>query len=442
MRCLVVVPTNLFAESFSAPQAWLYSGHVDRVRGVYDRELTPELVRNHDTFIVELNWFPQLRIFFLVVAFIRRYNPGAKILFGGLYAGLMCEEIFRRLPVDYFIRGDTELPIREFLQGVAPRKIPNMVGRDFENPQIYKFALEEFEHLDYNLDWFPSYHTELAKVLAVPAQESYAAHIPRYPLPMLFTTKGGCLSFHSGCDYCLGMKQAELKKLYGRGIVLLDNATLIRQLRKVERRFDAATLFFLSDPAQYDFSGLHFDIDATIEFDSKATVTDVARIMPAFRSANVHLALYEEGLTGSQVKQDLGALRDLEDDQHRIYYFGFQADADATRIPNDRRLYSELVLPKHTRYESYVHFDAALAVSDFYFMADNRRSFFLVEPLGKRLRTWARHVAWRAAVKLRERQYEDRNDVSIKYVVSKIDAVLERNLPPEAREALLRTAET
>ena len=40
MRCLVIIPTNLMPESFSAPLAWLFGRHADKVHGVYANQLT------------------------------------------------------------------------------------------------------------------------------------------------------------------------------------------------------------------------------------------------------------------------------------------------------------------------------------------------------------------------------------------------------------------
>src|SRR5512142_968099 len=114
MPTLVIVPTLMLDCSFSAPLAWMFAGCPEEVRGVYGFELTPELVRSHERFIVELSWFIELHEFSLIVEFIRAHNPAAKILFGGMYAGIVPPEIFRRTPVDYFIRGDNELPIRLF----------------------------------------------------------------------------------------------------------------------------------------------------------------------------------------------------------------------------------------------------------------------------------------------------------------------------------------
>ena len=362
MKSLIVIPTNvLYPESFSAPIVWLFSDHVDKVCGVYDWELTPELIREHEYFIVELNWFLQLAGFSNVINTIRQYNSGAKILFGGLYAALQYREVFSRMQVDYFIKGDNELPIKMFLDDAPIRSIPNLVGRDFENEHTYFFSSDDLKRIDYNLDWFPSSQRVHERLLNSPIDEMYANHSPIYPLPVVFTTKGGCLSSHAGCGYCLGGRHSKLRQMYGRDIITLDNETVIQLFKKIEKRFSAATFFVLSPP-DYDFSGHQFDLDIFIEFDSMASVDQVAKIMKSFRSARAHVALYTEGITGSSKRIDAKDFMNLEDSKHKIYFFGNTQDQE---IPSDHLLYVNSVLPEWTNYNSYMNFETAMKMSEF-----------------------------------------------------------------------------
>ena len=363
MKCLVIIPTNvLYPESFSAPVAWLFSNHTDRVHGVYDWELTPELICDYDYFIVELNWFLQLAGFSNVINMIRQYNREAKILFGGLYSALQYREIFDRMQVDYFIKGDNELPIKMFLEDLPVRSIPNLIGRDFENAHTYFISKNDIEKIDFNLDWFPSSIQAHKRLLNSPIDEMYANHSPLYPLPMVFTTKGGCLSHHVGCDYCLGRRHSKLREIYGRDIITLDNDTVIKLFKKIEKRFSAATFFVLSNPENYDFSGCHFDLDIFIEFDSMASVDQVERIMKAFRSARAHVALYSEGITGFSTRQDAKEFLDIEDDKHKIYFFG---STYTQEIPTDHLLYVNTVLPEWTNYKFYMNFETAIKMSEY-----------------------------------------------------------------------------
>lgn len=111
MNTLVIIPSLPHKFSFSAPLAWLFSDHIDHVRGIYGYMLNEQLAKEYTSFIVELNWFIELYEFELIVAFIKKHNPDSKILFGGLYSQLKYKELFERNNVDYFIKGDSELPL-------------------------------------------------------------------------------------------------------------------------------------------------------------------------------------------------------------------------------------------------------------------------------------------------------------------------------------------
>lgn len=213
MAALVVIPALEEYYSFSAPLGWLFSKNSDQVLGIYGFEVTKELVRSHDLFILELNWFIELREFELLVSCIRRYNPGARILFGGLYSQPKFEEIFQRFEVDYFIEGYNELPMQLFLNGEDPKTIPNMVGRGFQNPTSYVFEEADYEDIEFNLDWFPSY-------LEYGTSKPLGRRGGRYWFPYLVTSRGGCVSAHGGCEYCMGSRLRVFEDLYhasGRG---------------------------------------------------------------------------------------------------------------------------------------------------------------------------------------------------------------------------------
>ncbi len=319
-RTLVVVPTLMLDCSFSAPLAWMFAPCPDRVRGVYGFELTRELVLAHDRFVVELSWFIELHEFGLIVDFIRAHNPGAEILFGGMYAGIVYPEIFRRYRVDYFIRGDSELPLRLFVEGEAPERIPNLSGRGFENPLGYVFTERDFDGLDFDLSWFPGYLR-------------YRNPQERFHLPHLVTFRGGCNAVHDGCDYCTGSKHQLLRKLYGRPPLTMPPASLMTLLSRVERRFREVSLY-LTEAEEYHFGGQRFDLDATIEIDSRTSAAQVAEIFRSFRKAYVLVSAYVEGLSGETACPRLYRdLMRLEDPDHTIRFYVLKKDARALGIP-------------------------------------------------------------------------------------------------------------
>jgi len=221
-KYLIIIPIPWTNYSFSAPVGWLFSNHVDKVEGIYGFELTKSMAKNFQYFIIELNWFTQLKEFLILSSFIKKYNPKSKILVGGLYASLMWRKIFKYIPIDYYIQGDNEYPIQCFLNQEDPKRIPNFVGRDFCNDISYIFQSKDFSGLEFNLDWFPSYF-------------KYKNNFKLYPLPMLLSSKGGCSTVHDGCDYCMGSKHAVLKNVYNRNPLTMSNNNLMSLLTKIEK---------------------------------------------------------------------------------------------------------------------------------------------------------------------------------------------------------------
>jgi hypothetical protein len=336
--------------SFSAPLAWLFSRHAGRVRGVYGFELTEALVREHDQFIVELNWFIGLHEFGLVVAFIRAVRPDARIIFGGLYGAFQHAEVMRRHPVDGFIQGDNELPIRDFLDGVDLRAIRNFMGRGFCNPVTYRFQEPDYLDLEFDLDWIPSYAT-----CRNPGDA--------FRLPHLITSKGGCSAIHAGCDYCMASKVDRLEHLYGRPAIDMTNGSLMSLLGKIEAKFDATSLY-VTRASGYDFEGRHFDLDVTIELASRTTHAQVKAMFQAFRKVYLLLPVYEEGLSGTTVDASrYRSLIDLEDDDHEVRFYVLRKDARLAGIPPDHVMYADLAFPEAATWDFYMDYEKALALS-------------------------------------------------------------------------------
>lgn len=422
MKTLVIIPALMHKYSFSAPLAWLFAKDADKVQGVYSAALTPELVRSFSRFIVELNWFIELYEFGLIVRFIKRHNQNAEILFGGLYSQLKYHEIFRDHPVDYFIIGDAELPIREFLAGTDPRRIPNMIGREFRNRHTYRFSSQEFRELEFDTDWLSGFdagwnsypepdNDEDMRFDQLPRYPEYSEadstvplayrwRIPprggRYHLPMLITGRGGCPAAHRGCEYCMGSRSAVLREIYGRPPLVMDNDTLIGLLKKVDQKFERVSLYINSD-CNYDLREHHFDLEATIEIDSRGSAADLARILPAFRKARAHVALFEEGITGKATRCSVEDYLSLADQDHRVYFFANPADLANFGIPSELRLYTEFVFPYWTHWDYYTDPRKALSKSRQWYIATGQMNLYTAPErrVRRTIRSIVMYTLWR-----------------------------------------------
>lgn len=290
-----------------------------------------------------------------MVNYIKRHSPGAKILFGGPYSQFRFEEVFERYDVDYFIKGYNEVPMQLLLNGQDPKTIPNMVGRGFRNPTTYVFREKDYEDIQFDLDWFPGYFKSWKS-------SHWQPQGGRYHIPMIVTSRGGSVAAHEGCEYCMGSRMTEFGDIYHGKAVVIGNETLISLLRKIESNFKQGTLFVNSD-CSYDLSGEFFDLDMTIEIDSEASVADVKRLLPAFREATFHIAVYQEGLTGQSVEQNLDEFLSLGDEHHRFFFFAYEADAEALNIPPEKNIYADGVLPDWASWDFYMNTDNAMRIS-------------------------------------------------------------------------------
>jgi hypothetical protein len=370
MKALVVVPITMHNHSFSAPIGWLFSKNKEKVKGVYGFELTDNLIAEYDFFIVELNWFIELYEFSLIVGYIKRINPHARILFGGLYSALNYRDIFARFSVDYYIQGDNEEPMDRILNDEAVENVPNTVGRDFTNRITYRFTEDDFKNLEFDLDWFPSYFRYVDNRADYYMEDEKYGRLyeynDQYNLPMLITFKGGCSVLHKGCDMCMGSKLDVLENIYGRPSIHMDNDTLLTLIKKIERKYSKASLFMGSNN-RYDFRNLHFDIDMSIEIDANMPTDTIIDILHAFPRCTMNVGAYEEGISGSTIRRDYGKLLDAEDKMHRVSFFVYDKDMSLVDMPENRRLYSEDTFPKWAHWNFYSNYDMAFRFSRLFY---------------------------------------------------------------------------
>lgn len=366
MNALVIIPCAKpqYTIGFSAPLCWLFSKHVDQVKGVFHFELTDELILSFDFFILELNWFTELYEFTIIVNRIKSVNKEAKIMFGGLYAMLTHKLIFEKYDVDYFIKGDSELPMQMLLEDVPPRDIPNFVGRDFENSISYIFKQEDYANIEFSLDWFGSYQKYLN------LQDELTNEERLYRNPMIVTTKGGCTVAHSGCDFCMGAKPDVLGNIYHREPLAMTHDSLIGLLTKLEKKFDKYSIYVNSE-FDYDFSNSKLNSDVVIEVDSKINYKQIKDTLFAFRKCILIIPLYEDGLMGKKILADCNEILKLQDDNHIINFLTSQSEYPnlIKKIPKENLMcvVDTVYAAKWAHFDVYSNFDEAMRFSRVYY---------------------------------------------------------------------------
>ncbi len=357
-NALVVIPLSKSIQymfGMAAPLAWLFAGRADRVRGVYGHELSEAMVRSHDTFILELCWFTALYEVGQLARYIKQVNPRAEVLIGGLYSQLAYRDVLGAFPVDYFIRGDNELPLAMFLDGEDPKNIPNFVGQDFERPIEYRFAQRDFAELDFDLSWFPRYAEMIERFPTTDNQQ--------YRLPMIITSRGGCGVPHRGCDYCMGSRLKVMGRLYGRPVLVLDNDNLIRLARKAER-FGSFSIYVTSE-CDYDLRGHHFDAKVFIEIDGAVDAERLRKLMYAFRKAELMIPVHSDGIMGGKILDDCRELVALSDADHVVKLVAYSDEVDQlSHIPEGSLVYVlDTFMPEWAHYDVYSKWDRALEVA-------------------------------------------------------------------------------
>lgn len=357
-KALVVIPLSKSIQymfGLAAPLAWLFAGRADRVRGVYGHELSEALIREHDTFILELCWFTALYEVGLLARYIKDVNPQAKVLIGGLYSQMAYHDLMAHYPIDYFIRGDNELPLAMFLDGEDPRDIPNFVGQDFERPIEYLFTQKDFASLDFDLSWFPQYTTMIDQFPTTDNQQ--------YRVPMIITSRGGCAVPHRGCDYCMGARLKVMGKLYGRPVISMDNDSLIHLIRKAER-FGEFSIYVTSE-CDYDLTSIQCDAKVFIEIDGKVSAERLRKIMYAFRRSELMIPVHSDGIMGGEILADCREIVALSDEHHVIKLVAYADEVAALgHIPDESLVYVlDTFLPEWSHYDVYSKWDQAVAVA-------------------------------------------------------------------------------
>jgi len=184
------------------------------VIGRFHDEWTEDEIRAARIVLLDVHWDLSLRSAVRLSRQVKRINPGATIIAGGLSATLFAPQLLRDSPIDYVIRGDGEIPLLRLVDAVLHGKpadqVPNVVSRAFTSPNWYALTSEDLSAGNFrDISWFPSLEKGLAKVHRYSHGKVYPVH------PFLMTYRGCPM----GCEDCYGGCQKQ-PWLFRRGWVL------------------------------------------------------------------------------------------------------------------------------------------------------------------------------------------------------------------------------
>ncbi len=186
--------------------------------GRYAFEVSDAEICEAGIIALDVHWALALSGFEPLVTHIRRLNPDAVIVAGGISAGHYAAEILRRYQVDYVLRGDSETAFRRLVEslrdGRPPEPIPNVFSQSVPDPPHLRMTPEELDDADYlTVDWFPTF--------AEATEWDAAAFGPGRTFPVA----RGC---RLRCPGCYG----SFASIHGAGYLLRSPASVVAVMKR------------------------------------------------------------------------------------------------------------------------------------------------------------------------------------------------------------------
>jgi hypothetical protein len=255
--------------------------------GRFASEVTSGELAAARVILIDAHWFFPLGILEGMVTALRRVNPSARIVVGGIASAFYAEIFFERYPVDYVLTGDVETVfatlVGHLLAGEEPPPLPGVWSASTPGrspPDGARIRAAEFDAIDWlTIDWFPSYR---ATMLALHAR--YRAQIgDSAPLcyPYLPVTRG-C---RRACSFCYGSYH---DRVFGRGIRMRDPEVLLRDLRAIEAAPELAfvSILFADEGLMAPYApmleGKHLQLDAFLYFCGNADPDVLEQVRSGF----------------------------------------------------------------------------------------------------------------------------------------------------------------
>jgi hypothetical protein len=281
-----IVPTSITYLMNSLPE------EIPRL-GIFSWEITPRLLAENRIFILDCHFLFSLPEVEMLCHLIRQNRPDAQIVLGGYTAQLFWTSLLEKVHADYIILGDNEYSFPRLLsdlyqrQGRPSAHLPNVAGKDFQNPMDYFFSEKDYKDFVYNIDWFPSYRQRVDGI-----NRGSLLHMDHefYTFPLIVLSKG-C---SQNCSFCLNSRQ-HYPKLFNRQPVPMPPYQLHRILREIEahHRFGKCHLYFNWPLSNYlsMFSQTRFELELNTQIDVMPTVEELKVIAGAFPKASFYVSL-------------------------------------------------------------------------------------------------------------------------------------------------------
>ncbi len=188
--------------------------------GRYAFEVDDDEIRAARVVAIDLHWSIAVPGFARLAAHVKHVNPDVKIVVGGITAGHYPVELLSAHPVDYVIRGDSEVAfarlVHGLLAGAAPTGIPNVFSRDAHSPPLQRMTEEEFDATDtITTNWFPT----LESVVDHDAEAHSQCRV---------------ILMARGCPLRCSNSYGSFAETHGKGILIRSPKSLVEQVRLAE----------------------------------------------------------------------------------------------------------------------------------------------------------------------------------------------------------------
>lgn len=267
--------------------------------GRYAFEVTEREIGAAQIVAIDLHWALGLSGFGRLVRHVRRVNPSARLVVGGITAGHYAEELLERHPIDFVVRGDAEPTfaglVQALLEGRSPEGLPNLHGRGLPPAALRRMTQAEFDTTDpLTADWFPTYER-------VSTWDAVA-----FPPGRTIPVSRGC---PLRCPECYGSHAST----FGPGYLLRSPAGLAALVRRAEGMRLRNLRLFLGKPPRKKLNELlrglaaagPYRFDSTVGFYlcRPPAVEDLALLEAAFPRATISMVPPSEHVPGPRPRE-------------------------------------------------------------------------------------------------------------------------------------------
>lgn len=297
-----------------------------------------KIVKNENIEIVGLTaTTPVIKNALLVANVVKRFSPKTKIIIGGVHATVMSQQIVSDSAIDFVVRGEGELTVKELLEAIdARRDLKEVLGITYrEKDEITQTPPRPLIN---NLDEIP-----------LPARNLFKVEQYRYP-NMLYSpaapihTSRGC---PADCTFC------QAKNIYGHRVRFRSPSSIadeiesliekysIRQIDVWDDNFavDKQRVFQIRDEIKRRNIKIHFSFSAGIRVDS-ACDERVLKAMREMGGYNIAFGIesgnqqildkVQKRITLEQARQAVRLAKKVGFETWAFFMLGFPDDSQQT----------------------------------------------------------------------------------------------------------------